>query len=91
MIGRAMLGKPWIFGCVCGNCDEPENIGNVVLKHLDLMVEYYGTKTAIPMFRKHVAWYSSGMPGSAQFRIKVNQTTDESDLRKMIKEFWAIY
>ena len=90
MIGRAMLGKPWIFGCLCGSCAEPKDIGKVVLKHLDFMVEYYGAKSAIPMFRKHAAWYSAGMPNSAQFRIKVNQTTDESDLRKIIKEFWAM-
>ena len=90
MIGRAMLGKPWIFGCICGSCDAPKNVGEVVLRHLDLMVEYYGSRTAIPMFRKHAAWYSAGMPNSAQFRIKVNQTTDESDLRKIIKEFWAM-
>ena len=90
MLGRAMLGKPWIFGCVCGSCDEPKNIGNIVLKHLNLMIEYYGAKSAIPMFRKHAAWYSSGMPNSTQFRIKVNQITDEKELQKTIKEFWSI-
>ena len=90
MIGRGMLGQPWIFGCICGNCVEPNNIGAVVLNHLDLMIEYYGAKSAIPMFRKHAAWYSSGMPNSAQFRIKVNQITDEQDLKKIIKDFWAI-
>ena len=53
------------------------------------MLEYYG-KSAIPMFRKHVAWYSAGIPNSAQFRIKVNQITEEQDLKKIIKEFWSI-
>jgi len=90
MIGRAMLGKPWIFGCLCGICTKPENIADVVLKHLDLMIEYYGAKSAIPMFRKHAAWYSAGMPNSAQFRIRVNQITEERDLKKIIKEFWAV-
>lgn len=90
MIGRAMLGKPWIFGQICGQCDKPENIGSVVLKHLDFMVEYYGSHTAIPMFRKHAAWYSAGMPNSAQFRIKINQITDEEEIRKLIKEFWSV-
>ena len=90
MIGRAMLGKPWIFGLVSGCCDVPENIGDVVLRHLDYMIDYYGAKTAIPMFRKHAAWYSGGMPNSAQFRIKVNQISDETELKKIIKDFWSI-
>ena len=90
MIGRAMLGKPWLFGQICGKCGAPKNIGDVVLQHLDFMIEYYGARTAIPMFRKHAAWYSAGMPNSAQFRIKINQITDETELKKNIKEFWSI-
>jgi len=90
MIGRAMLGKPWILGQMSGQCDAPKNIGNVVLRHLDLMIDYYGAKTAIPMFRKHAAWYSTGMPNSAQFRIKINQIMDEQEIKKIIKEFWSL-
>jgi len=90
MVGRAMLGKPWIFGQICGLCDAPKNVGNVVLEHLKLMIDYYGAHVAIPMFRKHVAWYSSGMPNSAQFRIKINQITDENMVRDCIKEFWSV-
>lgn len=89
MIGRAMLGQPWIFGQICGNCDKPNNVGEIVLKHLNLMLDYYG-KAAIPMFRKHAAWYSAGMPNSAQFRIRVNQISEESELVKVIKEFWSV-
>ncbi|MBO7053300.1 MAG: tRNA-dihydrouridine synthase [Alphaproteobacteria bacterium] len=90
MLGRAMLGKPWIFGQICQNIDAPQNVGEIVLKHLDLMIDYYGAKVGIPMFRKHVMWYSAGMPNSAQFRIKINQILDEGDLKKNIKEFWHV-
>jgi tRNA-dihydrouridine synthase B len=90
MIGRAMLGRPWVFGQICGQCDVPENIGNIVLKHLDSMIDYYGARVAIPMFRKHAAWYSSGKANSAQFRIKINQITDETEIKKIIKEFWSM-
>ncbi len=90
MIGRAMLGRPWIFGQICGLCDKPKNIGEIILHHLQLMIEYYGTKVAVNMFRKHIAWYSSGFPNSAQLRIKVNQITDEQELIKNIKDFWSV-
>ena len=90
MIGRAILGQPWLIGQICGTADVPDNIGKIVLKHLDLVIKYYGAKTGIPMFRKHAAWYSAGMKNSAQFRILVNQMTDENELKKIIKDFWSI-
>ena len=90
MIGRGMLGKPWIFGQICNNIPEPTNLGEIVLTHLEYMIEYYGSRTAIPMFRKHLAWYSAGIPNSGQFRIKINQISDEQELKKIIKEFWSL-
>ena len=90
MIGRALLGQPWLIGQICGTCKVPKNIGTVVLRHFDLMVDYYGAHAGVPMFRKHAAWYSAGMAKSAQFRILVNQITDESEMKKIIKDFWSL-
>ncbi len=89
MIGRAMLGRPWIFGEILGTRGVPDNIGRVALRHLDLMIEYYGARTAIPMFRKHLAWYSAGLPNSAEFRIKINGITDANAIRNEILQFWG--
>lgn len=89
MIGRAMLGRPWIFGEILGTGNAPENIGRVALRHLDLMVEYYGANVAVPMFRKHLAWYSHGLPNSAEFRIKINGITDADEIRNEILQFWG--
>lgn len=89
MIGRGILGKPWLVGQLLGIAKVPDNIGTVVLQHLDLMLEYYGARNAIPMFRKHVAWYSAGLPNSTDFRIKVNQITDPNELKSAIAEFWG--
>lgn len=89
MIGRGLLGAPWALAQICGE-NKPENIGEIVLQHLDYAMEYYGEKTAIPMFRKHAAWYSAGMPNSAEFRIRVNQITDKSALVVAIRDFWGI-
>ncbi len=89
MIGRGMLGRPWIIGRIMGQCDVPDNIGVVVLRHLAYMLEYYGEKNAIPMFRKHAAWYSAGIPNSGDFRIKVNQISDTKQLVAEICKFWG--
>lgn len=89
MIGRGLMGKPWIMAELTGG-NAPENVGEIVLKHLELAVKYYGEQTAIPMFRKHAAWYSAGMPKSSEFRIKVNQITNKDALVVAIQEFWGI-
>ena len=89
MIGRAMLGRPWIFGELTGQCSAPKNVGEIVLRHLEYMLEYYGERNAIPMFRKHVAWYSAGMSNSADFRIRVNQISSVAELKNEICKFWC--
>lgn len=89
MIGRAMLGRPWIFGELTGQCSAPKNVGEIVLRHLEYMLEYYGERNAIPMFRKHVAWYSAGLPNSADFRIRVNQISSAAELKNEICKFWC--
>ena len=88
MVGRGLLGRPWIIGELAGVA-VPGNVGAVVRRHLEYSVEYYGARTAVPMFRKHAAWYSAGMPNSSEFRIRVNGINDVDELRHAIDEFWG--
>ena len=91
MIGRAMLGRPWILGELAGEYNNMGgiNIGAVALRHFEYMLEYYGEKNATQMFRKHAAWYSAGVANSAEFRIRVNQITDANEMRLEICKFWG--
>jgi len=89
MIGRALYGRPWLLGQIQGVASAPQNFGKTVLRHLDFVLEYYGNTAGGPLFRKHLAWYSAGMPNSAEFRIKINQITDAKILRKEILSFWG--
>lgn len=92
MIGRALLGKPWLLGQLTGETKElPTNITQIVLEHLDLILEYYGVRAGVPLFRKHAAWYSGGMKDSANFRIKVNKITEEKELKIVISEFFNCF
>lgn len=88
MIGRGILGRPWALSEIAGGA-VPTNIGEIVLKHLDFAVDYYGARAAIPMFRKHAAWYSTGMANSSDFRIRVNRITDVAEMRDEICKFWG--
>lgn len=84
MIGRAMLGKPWVFSRKYTAVSR-----QIVLEHFDLVLGYYGEKTGVPLFRKHAAWYSAGLPGSAEFRVKVNKLNTAESVRVAIKEFFV--
>lgn len=89
MIGRGLYGHPWLIGEICGTATAPKNIGLVVSQHLALVLEYYGAVAGVPLFRKHLAWYSAGMPNSSDFRIKINQITDVNTLKNEILSFWG--
>jgi tRNA-dihydrouridine synthase B len=89
MIGRGLLGRPWVLAEIMGGA-APQNIGEIVLRHLEYAIEYYGEKTAVLMFRKHAAWYSAGMPNSSEVRIKVNRIDDAGALKVAIREFWGM-
>jgi tRNA-dihydrouridine synthase B len=52
------------------------------------MLLHYGAETGVRMARKHVAWYSKGLPGSAEFRAEVNQLADAERVRGLIRRFY---
>ncbi|MDR2769887.1 MAG: tRNA-dihydrouridine synthase [Rickettsiales bacterium] len=78
MIGRAFLGRPWLF-----NEPNPGSKAQLIGEHFELMLSYYG-KAATAMFRKHAAWYAAGIPGAAALRQKVNQIEDPAEMAKII-------
>lgn len=88
MVGRAMLGAPWKLAEIMGQ-KAPQDIGRIVLRHLNLVLDYYGERGGVPLFRKHAAWYSAGVPGATAFRVAVNQITDAQELKDKISEFWG--
>jgi tRNA-dihydrouridine synthase B len=89
MIGRALLGNPWLLGELSDAGQQTSiNKLDLITEHLNLVVEYYGERAGIPMFRKHAAWYSNGMKNSAIFRTYVNKTTTIKELLKLLSEFF---
>jgi len=52
------------------------------------MLAHYGTAVAVPIARKHIGWYSKGLPGSAEFRAAVNQSGDAARVRQLIRAFY---
>lgn len=93
MIGRAARGNPWIFSRVRAYIIEgkhlpapdKEQIRQMILRHARLQVEYKGEYTGMREMRKHVAWYTAGLPHSARLRREVNQLEDYGQLEKLLE------
>lgn len=93
MIGRAARGNPWIFreissymkdGIVCEKPDM-EEVKEMILRHARMLIECKGEYTGIREMRKHVAWYTAGMPHSSSLRNKVNQLENYEELKRLIQ------
>lgn len=88
MIGRASQGNPWIFREVnhflaTGETPEPptkQEKQELVKRHAKLQLDCKGEYTAVREMRKHLAWYTAGMPHSAAFRQQINSMETMDDL-----------
>ncbi|MCP8889560.1 tRNA dihydrouridine synthase DusB [Sphingomonas faeni] len=97
MIGRGSYGRPWVLGQVMewfatGRRIEDPSITeqyDAIAGHYEAMLEHYGIETGVNMARKHIGWYTKGLPGSAEFRNKVNQIPDPKQVKAMLAEFYA--
>jgi tRNA-dihydrouridine synthase B len=47
-----------------------EDALDILLRHYRAMLEHHGAGYGVRMARKHIAWYSKGLPGSAEFRVR---------------------
>ena len=96
MIGRGVYGKPWFINQVMHFFKTGEKLPDpsmeiklsAILEHYDHMIDHYGEEAGVRMARKHVGWYSSGLPSSAEFRFKVNQLDKAIEIKKHISEFF---
>lgn len=90
MIGRAAISSPWIFWQIKNKTNEIPPIvkKELVLKHFDAMVKFYGDKGVI-MFRKNLHAYAKGHSEATQYRDQVNRITDKNIMRQGIQDFFS--
>jgi tRNA-dihydrouridine synthase B len=97
MIGRGAYGRPWLLGQVIsalrdgGSRADPsldEQLATM-LEQYDDMLSLYGRMTGVNLARKHIGWYTKGLPGSAEMRNRVNQQDDPAVVVSMLRDFYA--
>ncbi len=89
MIGRAAIGKPWIFYQLKHGIEDitEEKKREIILEHYDEVLKFHGIHGVI-MFRKLLHSYSKGYKGAAEFRDIINRVSDEKVMRDMIENFF---
>ncbi|CCV64969.1 tRNA-dihydrouridine synthase [Alteracholeplasma palmae J233] len=95
MIGRAALGNPWVFRDIMSyfNGEEkievkPEEIKNLMIKHMDDLIKLKGEKTAILEMRSHGPWYIKGLHNSSDLRAKLSRSLTRDEVVSHLDEFF---
>jgi nifR3 family TIM-barrel protein len=95
MIGRGALGNPWLIRDVLSltegstsSCPSLSEREMTVRRHLAMEVDYSGQDTGNRNFRKHLLWYTKGLPGSAKFRNLICNLKDKDMILKELHGFF---
>lgn len=97
MIGRGAYGRPWLLGQVMhwwrtGEARADPAIDEqyaVIVEHYRAMLDHYGTDVGVKIARKHLGWYTKGLPGSAEFRNRVNFIAEAPQVLGELERFYA--
>ena len=92
MIARGAQGNPWIFSEMItyeetGTLPErpgKEEVRDMMLRHARLQLKYKGEFIGIREMRKHVAWYTTGLKGSAKLREEINRVESYQELEELL-------
>jgi tRNA-dihydrouridine synthase B len=102
MIGRATVGRPWIFRNIRYFLDTGELLpepsvtekADLALLHLDKSLEYKEGARAIYEMRRHLSNYFKGLPDFKETRIKMLTSLDPDDIKEIINNIrtrWGDY
>jgi tRNA-dihydrouridine synthase B len=94
MIGRAAIGKPWIFSQILslinGSDLPPVDIAyrcSVMIRYVKIMVKYYGEEQACYMLRSRLGWFVKGLRYSSKFRETIKKLSSEHEAVELIRVY----
>ncbi len=102
MIGRASVGRPWIFRDIRHYLDEGELLSepdvnekvDIALSHLEKSLKFKeGTRSIFEM-RRHLSNYFKGLPHFKEMRLKLLTTTEIDEIKQILEEIrqkWGDY
>ncbi len=98
MAGRGALGNPWLFSQIKARLSGDEavspskkEIAETAIRHAREMCEWRGERWAVPLLRKHMAWYIRGIPGGAELRISCYSANSLKEFESIMLRLPSIY
>jgi tRNA-dihydrouridine synthase B len=96
MIGRGAYGRPWFLAQVAAYLQTGELVAApplaeqkaILVRHYAAIRAHFGEQAGVRLARKHIAWYSHGLRGSAAFRAAMNRLDDSGAVLRLIDEFF---
>ena len=93
MLARGVRGNPWLFHQIrhyleTGQEEEKpsqEEMVEMILRHARMLIECKGELMAMREMRKHVAWYTKGLQGSAKLREEINRVESYAELEELLE------
>ena len=94
MVARGAQGNPWLFREIAAALEGKEiparpsrqEIYEMILRHMQMQLEWKGEYIGIREMRKHIAWYTAGLPHSTSLRARINQTESFEAMEKLLAE-----
>ncbi|RAP53916.1 MAG: tRNA dihydrouridine synthase DusB [Methanosphaera sp. rholeuAM130] len=95
MIGRAVLGNPWIIADCVNYLEEgiePSRIRSrdkmeVIKKHAQLLAKHSTPEVCLMKMRKHAAYYVKGHFGSVDIKRKIFTMKTTEELLELLEEY----
>lgn len=95
MIGRGLLGNPWLIKNTIAILDNKKIVNEVTsleriemaIHHLHYLSEIKSEKQAVLEMRSHIAWYIKGLPKANEIKEKVNKISEAVNLEKVLVDY----
>jgi tRNA-U20-dihydrouridine synthase len=92
MVGRGAEGNPWIFKRILHYLNTGEILPeptvsekiDMILKHLDMVIDYKGEHVGILEMRKHIAWYLKGIRGASKIKQMVFTMSNYKEVKDLL-------
>jgi tRNA-dihydrouridine synthase len=85
MIGRGALGRPWIFR---GAAVPRDARATVIRRHCALIETHLPERPALVQLKKHLAWYSDGLPFAARARPALFAARTPAEVAEVFWRLW---
>ncbi len=97
MIGRGANGRPWFLQQVIAFLARGERLPEpplatqlaIVLDHYEAILAEHGVYRGVRMARKHLAWYTKGLPNGAEFRTQINRLENPAAVKAAVMALYA--